>query len=833
MSSESPNAILYDYLGNELAIQNSATIPANTPLLMIGGSDGTSSHYLLTDTSGREIVLADGYVTTSAPSYAANAPNYISLDTSGNLRVNVTTGTVTANQGGAPWSFNLIQIDGTAAATAAAGVLKVGIVGNAGATLDSTLAAGTAPTDGFGVLQQYNTTQPAPTNAQTVSLQSDQSGNLLEFPGVQFKTGAAWTSATAVNTLQYPTGTTTIGAPIGAEAIIVQLDQTTTLTGGAVTFQGSYDGINWVSIPTGQLINPQTFVSLTNPYTFVASTQQPFMIILQGFVYVRLNLTTVITGTGSVTPYWSVVPEISATPLDNAALTAGTAPANAISTLAQYNTTQPAPTNQQTVSLQSDQSGNLLTFYGVQTKTGAAWTSATSVNTLQYPTGTTTIGAPIGAQAVLVQLDQTTTLTGGAVTFQGTYDGINWVTIPTAQVLNPQTFAQLTNPYTFVASTQQPFMILLQGFQQIRANLTTVITDTGSVTPYWTVIGDSPVSTVAIASGFNTVQGMAATGAAVSGNPVYLGGKNPSGDVAPFITDADGSPIASIGANQYTVQSNATVTASGSTIISTNDFGTQQINLIVNIVNAPTGTTPTITYTIQEIDPGNQTTTMGNSATTKSITAAGVYTAELTYTSSNVIKVSWTVTGTTPSFTGVYATVVTKSTPAPSKIATYSAGIRSLSPTSANPTDLITIAGSATKTITVTRIIFTAIQTTAASQEIDIIIRTSANSGGTSTTQTAIPYDQNFQAASATVLAYTVNPTTLGTSAGNLWSIKMFVPAGGTTLAEDMIFDFTNSGVLPGIVLRGTAQLLAVNWGNGAALTTGLNINATIEWNEQ
>ena len=652
MSSESPNAILYDYLGNELAIQNSATIPAKTPLLMIGGSDGTSSHYLLTDTSGREIVLADGYVTTSAPSYAANAPNYISLDTSGNLRVNVTTGTVTANQGGAPWSFNLIQIDGTAAATAAAGVLKVGIVGNAGATLDSTLAAGTAPTDGFGVLQQYNTTQPAPTNAQTVSLQSDQSGNLLEFPGVQFKTGAAWTSATAVNTLQYPTGTTTIGAPIGAEAIIVQLDQTTTLTGGAVTFQGSYDGINWVSIPTGQLINPQTFVSLTNPYTFVASTQQPFMIILQGFVYVRLNLTTVITGTGSVTPYW-------------------------------------------------------------------------------------------------------------------------------------------------------------------------------------TVIGDSPVSTVAIASGFNTVQGMAATGAAVSGNPVYLGGKNPSGDVAPFITDADGSPIASIGANQYTVQSNATVTASGSTIISTNDFGTQQINLIVNIVNAPTGTTPTITYTIQEIDPGNQTTTMGNSATTKSITAAGVYTAELTYTSSNVIKVSWTVTGTTPSFTGVYATVVTKSTPAPSKIATYSAGIRSLSPTSANPTDLITIAGSATKTITVTRIIFTAIQTTAASQEIDIIIRTSANSGGTSTTQTAIPYDQNFQAASATVLAYTVNPTTLGTSAGNLWSIKMFVPAGGTTLAEDMIFDFTNSGVLPGIVLRGTAQLLAVNWGNGAALTTGLNINATIEWNEQ
>lgn len=216
-------------------------------------------------------------------------------------------------------------------------------------------------------------------------------------------------------------------------------------------------------------------------------------------------------------------------PLD-AAIGVGTAPVNGLGVLAQYNTSLPAPTNAQTMSLQSDQAGNLLEFPGVQFKTGAAWTSSTTINTLQYTTGTSTPGAPTGATAVIVQLDQTTTITGGAVTFQGTYDGTNWVTIPTAQVLNPQTYAQLTNPYTFVASTNQPFLIMLQGFQQVRANLTTLITGTGSVTPNWTVVAASPISTVAIANGFNKVQGMGPDGSTATGNPDLIAGLDQSGN---------------------------------------------------------------------------------------------------------------------------------------------------------------------------------------------------------------------------------------------------------------------------------------------------------------
>jgi hypothetical protein len=276
-------------------------------------TDGTNT-FPTADVASRKafFALTDGTNTTavkaaSTAAAAADPSAVVALSPNSPLPTGSNTiGSLTANQ-----SVNVAQIAGSATATAATGVQKVGVVGNAGATTDATLAAGTAPTNGYGTLGQYNTSQPAPTNGQTLSLQTDQAGNLLRFPGVQTKTGAAWTSATALNTLQFPTGTATVGAPLGGLAVIVQLDQTTTLTAGAVTFEGTYDGINWVTIPTDQVVNPQTFVALTNPYTFVASTNQPFLIVLQGFQQIRARLSTVITGTGSVTPYWSVRSDVT------------------------------------------------------------------------------------------------------------------------------------------------------------------------------------------------------------------------------------------------------------------------------------------------------------------------------------------------------------------------------------------------------------------------------------------------------------------------------------------------------------------------------------------
>ena len=178
-------------------------------------------------------------------------------------------------------------------------------------TINNNTSAQTVRAAGFG---QYNTAQPTTTPGNFAALQADQAANLLTFPGVQFKTGTAWTTATSANTLQYPTGTATAGALFGAAAVLVQLDQTTTITAGAVTFEGSYDNINWGTIPVAQILNPNTFAQLSNPYTLVASTNQPFLIVTQGYAYVRVRLSTGISGTGSITPYWTTSPQCPTLP---------------------------------------------------------------------------------------------------------------------------------------------------------------------------------------------------------------------------------------------------------------------------------------------------------------------------------------------------------------------------------------------------------------------------------------------------------------------------------------------------------------------------------------
>lgn len=118
---------------------------------------------------------------------------------------------------------------------------------------------------------------------------------------------------------------------------------------------------------------------------------------------------------------------------------------------------------------------------------GTAWNSGTSNNSTQA----LLVNTP--ATAALVQLDQTTTITGGAVTFQISYDGgANYVSVPVAQVLNASTGAQLTNPYTLVASTNQAFLILLAGASNFQLKLTSVITGTGAVTPFTTPLCTTP-----------------------------------------------------------------------------------------------------------------------------------------------------------------------------------------------------------------------------------------------------------------------------------------------------------------------------------------------------
>src|SRR6185295_4942246 len=57
------------------------------------------------------------------------------------------SGTVTANQGGAPWAENITQIAGSAVATAAAGIAKVGVTDGSGNAITSTVVSATRSID--------------------------------------------------------------------------------------------------------------------------------------------------------------------------------------------------------------------------------------------------------------------------------------------------------------------------------------------------------------------------------------------------------------------------------------------------------------------------------------------------------------------------------------------------------------------------------------------------------------------------------------------------------------------------------------------------------------
>lgn len=144
-------------------------------------------------------------------------------------------------------------------------------------------------------------------------------------------------------------------------------------------------------------------------------------------------------------------------------------------------------------------------------------------------------------------------------------------------------------------------------------------------------------------------------------------------------------------------------------------------------------------------------------------------------------------------------------------------------------TDVAVISGNASNTCYVTRVTVSGVQTTAGLVDMLLIKRSTADTGGTSTGQTAVPHDASDAAAVSVVLAYTANPAALGTAVGtvrrNYVPVDALLSVVGPTI---VVFDFGDNG--KEITLRGVAQQLAINL-NGATVTGG-SLDITIEWFE-
>jgi hypothetical protein len=160
--------------------------------------------------------------------------------------------------------------------------------------------------------------------------------------------------------------------------------------------------------------------------------------------------------------------------------------------------------------------------------------------------------------------------------------------------------------------------------------------------------------------------------------------------------------------------------------------------------------------------------------------------------------------------------------------ATYSAALINIAPP-ASAVDTFTITGGASKVVRINRIELSGTQTTGGVVSVSLVLRSTANTGGTSTAAGAVPHDSSSAAAVATVLGYTAVPGTQGTFVNFVRGTKLWVPA-TTAQPQVLIWDFANR-TGQAIVLRGTGQVLAVNF-NGTTITGG-SFNFAVEWTEE
>jgi hypothetical protein len=151
----------------------------------------------------------------------------------------------------------------------------------------------------------------------------------------------------------------------------------------------------------------------------------------------------------------------------------------------------------------------------------------------------------------------------------------------------------------------------------------------------------------------------------------------------------------------------------------------------------------------------------------------------------------------------------------------------------ATPTDIITIEGSASKTIAITRVWISTIQTTAGVNSWYLAKRSTAWTGGVHVAGVAVPHDSSDPAGSAVVGHWTTLFTGGGSLVGNVWGGRLDSPAPATAGIGGFVgtfIDFTRLYGKPHM-LRGTGESLGINF-NGAALPAGMTCLGGFTWFE-
>ena len=167
---------------------------------------------------------------------------------------------------------------------------------------------------------------------------------------------------------------------------------------------------------------------------------------------------------------------------------------------------------------------------------------------------------------------------------------------------------------------------------------------------------------------------------------------------------------------------------------------------------------------------------------------------------------------------------------------TYSAVSIGLVP-AASATDIVCLQGSATKTIHLTRVTISGSAGTAITTPFVVLLRHSLDTGGTPASGVALPVaapnDQNNQTATATLNAWTANPTITDASPNYYASLAVTLPvtASSGTTPTILHFGAFTEPYNQDITIRGVAQAACINL-QAASVSSGV-LSISLTWWEQ
>ena len=176
---------------------------------------------------------------------------------------------------------------------------------------------------------------------------------------------------------------------------------------------------------------------------------------------------------------------------------------------------------------------------------------------------------------------------------------------------------------------------------------------------------------------------------------------------------------------------------------------------------------------------------------------------------------------------------------------TYSSAFFGLVPVT-GATDVVCIAGSASKVVRVTDIkLGGTVATAAITFPINIVRRVLVDTAGTAASTTANPgtatqiasrdSGQGLNTSStATLISYTANPTINDTAPVYIDSapLSLNLTSVGASAVEDFNFGFLNEDNIQSPTLRGITQQICVNF-NGVTLANAVALNGVITWTEE